>query len=301
MVTAAMAAGKSYPRPDWLPADVWPFETATLDVDRASIAVTEAGRGPVLLFYTGIGQFIWRDVIRRLAPDFRCITLDPPGIGLSAPVSRREATLRNSARAVSAVIDAFDLDEFTLVAHDSGGPPSFAAAARHPRAVRGIVGVNTFGWRPSGAAFRGMLAVVGSGLTRQISITTGMLSRVTASPFGIGRQLDSASHDAFRTGLQRSMNSFHDYLNDARNSDIYEELSQALSGPLAHLPLLTIFGERNDPLHFQLKWKALYPGARQLVIPNGNHFPMCDDPDFVADQILRWHREQFGRAQEKTS
>jgi haloalkane dehalogenase len=301
MVTAATAALKSYPRPHWLPADVWPFETTMMDVDRASIAVTEAGRGPVLLFYTGIGQFIWRDVIRRLAPDFRCVTLDPPGIGLSAPVSRSEATLWNSAKAVSATIDAFDLGDFTLVAHDSGGPPSFAAAARHPRAVRGIVCVNTFGWRPSGAAFRGMLAVVGSGLTRQISITTGVLSRVTASPFGVGRHLDSASHDAFRAGLQRSMNSFHDYLNDALNSDLYEELSRAFSGPLAHLPLLTIFGERNDPLHFQPRWKALYPGARQLLIPKGNHFPMCDDPDFVADQILRWHREQFGRAQEKTS
>jgi haloalkane dehalogenase len=301
MVTAAMAVLKSQPRPDWLPADVWPFETAMLDVDGASIAVTETGRGPVLLFYTGIGQFIWRDVIRRLAPDFRCITLDPPGIGLSALVSRRQATLRNSATAVSAVIDAFDLDDFTLVAHDSGGPPSFAAAARHTRPVRGLVGINTFGWRPSGAAFRGMLAVVGSGLARQISITTGVLSRVTASPFGVGRHLDRATHDAFQAGLQRSMSSFHDYLNDARDSDLYEELSRALSGPLAHLPLLTIFGERNDPLQFQPKWKALYPGARQLVIPKGNHFPMCDDPDLVADQIRLWHRERFGRAQERTS
>jgi haloalkane dehalogenase len=209
MVTAATAAAKSYPRPDWLPADVWPFETRMLEVDRGSIAVTEAGRGPMLLLYTGVGQFIWRDVIRRLAPDFRCITPDPPGIGLSAPVSRREATLWNSAKAVSAVIDAFDLRDFTLVAHDSGGPPSFAAAAGRPRAVRGIVGINTFGWRPAGAAFRGMLAVVGSGLTRQISITTGGLSRVTASSFGVGRHLDSVSRHAFRAALSRRPSARH--------------------------------------------------------------------------------------------
>lgn len=279
-----------------LSTSVWPFQTTLLDVDGTNIAVTDAGRGPVLLFYTGIGQFIWRDVIQRLAPDFRCITLDPPGIGFSAPVPRDQATLRNSANAVSAVIDALDLADFTLVAHDSGGPPSFAAAARHPRAIRGIVGVNTFGWRPSGAVFRGMLAFAGSGITRQVSLSTGVLSRMTASAFGIGRHLDSASRDAFQAGLQKSMSSFHDYLNDMRSSDLYEELSRAFTGPLAHLPLLTIFGERNDPLHFQPKWKALYPGARQLVILNGNHFPMCDDPDFVAAEIRRWYREQFGRA-----
>ena len=54
---------------------------------------------------------------------------------------------------------------------------------------------------------------------------------------------------------------------------------------------LTVFGERNDPLRFQPKWKALFPHARQVVIPGGNHFPMCDDPDVVADSIRSWHRE----------
>jgi pimeloyl-ACP methyl ester carboxylesterase len=299
-MTVALAM-TSLPRPGWLPHDVWPFKTMTLDVDRASIAVSEAGEGPVLLFYTGIGQFIWRDVITRLAPDFRCIPLDPPGIGFSAPVPRAEATLQNSAKAVGAVIDALDVRDFTLVAHDSGGPPSIAAVARRPRRIRGIVGVNTFGWRPSGAAFRGMLAVIGSGITRQISLSTGLLSLVTASSFGVGRHLDSASREAYRAGLQKSMSSFHDYLNDARTSDLYDELAKAFAGPLTHLPLLTIFGERNDPLKFQPKWKALYPDARQLVIPKGNHFPMCDDPNFVADQIRIWHRVEIGRTQERRS
>jgi pimeloyl-ACP methyl ester carboxylesterase len=299
MSTANVAAMKPFDRPDWLPADVWPFETTTLDVDRTTLAVSETGHGPALVFYTGIGQFIWRDVITRLASDFRCITLDPPGIGLSAPVPRSEATLQNSAKAVEAVIDALDLGAFTLVAHDSGGPPSFVAAARRPRAIRGIVGVNTFGWRPSGAAFRGMLAFMGSRITRQISLTTGILARVTAGPFGVGRHLDPASRYAYQNGLQKSMSSFHDYLNDARDSDIYQELARAFAGPLAGLPLLTMFGERNDPLHFQPKWKALHPGARQLVIARGNHFPMCDAPDFVADQIRRWHRNELGRAQER--
>ena len=298
---------KPLARPSWLPAEVWPFKTMMLDVDRASIAVTEAGRGPSLIFYTGIGQFVWRDVIARLAPEFHCVTLDPPGIGLSAPVTRSEATLQHSAAAVGSVIDALDLRDFTLVAHDSGGPPSIAAVARqHQRfqglqglqGLRGIVGVNTFGWRPEGPAFRGMLAVIGNGITRQISLSTGVLSRVTASSFGVGRHLDAASRRAFQTGLQKSMSSFHDYLNDARSSDLYDELERAFAGPLARVPLLTIFGERNDPLGFQPMWKALYPNAVQLVIPKGNHFPMCDDPDFLADQIRSWHRE-IGPAQEK--
>jgi pimeloyl-ACP methyl ester carboxylesterase len=286
---------KPFARPAWLPADVWPFETMMLAAEASSVAVTDVGRGPTLLFYTGIGSFIWRDVMTRLSGDFRCITVDPPGIGLSARISRSDATLARSALTVVATIDALDLQDLTLVVHDSGGPPALAAVGRRAARVRALVGVNTFGWRPTGVAFRGMLAAMGSSVTRQFSLATGALARLTATSFGVGRHLNEASRRAYRAGLQQSMSAFHDYLHDARNSDLYREVDRAIGGPLARLPLLTIFGERNDPLKFQPQWKARFPTARQIVVPQGNHFPMCDAPDTVADEIRRWHRECVAR------
>lgn len=58
-----------------------------------------------------------------------------------------------------------------------------------------------------------------------------------------------------------------------------------LSRGLADRPLLTIFGQFNDPLRFQPRWKELFPTARQLQVRRGNHFPMCDDPDLVAGAL----------------
>jgi haloalkane dehalogenase len=280
---------KALARPAWLSAEVWPFDTLALDVDGSVVAVSDSGRGPSLLFYTGIGSFIWRDVMMRLSSDFRCITVDPPGIGLSAPISRSGATLVRSARTVVATINALDLQDLTLVIHDSGGPPALAAAGSRAARMSGLVGVNTFGWRPSGPGFRGMLAVMGNGVTRRFNLATGALPRLSATSFGVGRHLDEASRRAYRTGLQKSMSAFHDYLNDARKSDLYDEVARAIAGPLGCLPLLTIFGERNDPLGFQAQWKARFPAARQFVVPKGNHFPMCDAPDLVANEIRRWY------------
>jgi haloalkane dehalogenase len=292
---------KSFERPAWLPAKVWPFELWSVQVDDLQVTITDIGRGPTLVFYTGIGSFVWRDVMVQLSGSFRCITLDPPGIGLSVPISPSKATLRRSAAAVTAVMRALELTDVTLVVHDSGGPPALAAAARRPNRIRGIVGVNTFGWRPSGTAFRGMLALMGSRFIRRFSISTGALASLTATTFGAGRHLDAAGREAYRTGFRKSMTVFHDYLRDARDSDLYDEIAAGLEGPLKHLPLLTIFGEHNDPLHFQPRWKALFPAARQIVIPKGNHFPMCDAPDVVADEVGRWHRECVLRAQEHRS
>jgi haloalkane dehalogenase len=46
-----------------------------------------------------------------------------------------------------------------------------------------------------------------------------------------------------------------------------------------------VFGQHNDPLGFQPRWRERLPRARQLEIPGGNHFPMCDDPRLLADGI----------------
>jgi haloalkane dehalogenase len=299
MMASTVLAPTAARRPDWLPQAVWPFEPVAIDVDGTTIAVTDVGRGPALLFYTGIGSFVWRDVIVRLSRDFRCVSLDPPGIGLSAPARRSDTTLQRSAHAVEAVVRALQLGSLTLVVHDTAGPPAFAAAARIPQRIAGIVAVNSFGWRPSGAAFRGMLALMGSSLMRRIDVSTGVLPRLTATAFGVGRHLDAASRRAYHAGLRRNIGAFHDYLGDARRAEtLYDEIAAAFDGPLGRLPLLTIFGERNDPLGFQRKWRARFPRARQVVVPKGNHFPMCDDPDLVANQIRAWHHEFVGRRQE---
>jgi pimeloyl-ACP methyl ester carboxylesterase len=154
--------------------------------------------------------------------------------------------------------------------------------------------VNAFGWRPSGAFFRGMLALMGSAPMREFDVMTDFLMRITSTNFGIGRHMDQASRQAFRAGVDGdARRAFHYYLRDARQCEwLYDDVKRALTGPFSRLPLMTIFGERNDPLGFQPQWKALFPDAPQIVVAKGNHFPMCDDPDLVADSIRAWHQER---------
>lgn len=286
-------------RPQWLPEHVWPFPTSTLKVDGCNIAVTDVGRGPVLLFvHTGFWSFIWRDLISRLAPDFRCICFDAPGTGQSDRLPVSSISLERASRTLTAIVEALNLDDITLVFHDLGGPSGIAGAARVSQKIRGLCAVNAFAWKPSGAAFRGMLALMGSTAIREFSAWTGILARITSTPFGIGRHMDKSSRKAFYAGIGRQgVRSFHGYLRDARKSlTIYDELDRALTGPFRRLPLFTIFGEHNDPLKFQPHWKQLFPDARQIVLARGNHFPMCDDPDLVAESIRELHRDHVAPA-----
>jgi pimeloyl-ACP methyl ester carboxylesterase len=280
-------------RPEWLPEAQWPFQTLGLEVDGSTIAVTDVGQGPVLLFvHTGFWSFIWRDVTLRLRSDFRCVCFDAPGTGQSDRLPANSISLDRASRALTAVIEALDLRDITLVFHDLGGPSGVAGAARVADRIRALCAVNTFAWKPSGTAFRGMLALMGSTAMREFSAWTGLLTRVTSRAFGVARHMDESARKAFYAGVGRQgVRAFHGYMRSALNSEaIYEQIDRALSEPFRRLPLLTIFGERNDPLGFQPRWKALFPDAKQLVVSKGNHFPMCDDPDLVAASIREWHR-----------
>ena len=282
-------------RPVWLSESVWPYQTSSLEVEEAKIAVTDVGQGPALLFiHTGLWSFIWRDVISHLAADFRCVCFDAPGTGRSDRLPPGAISLERAARALTAVIEALNLRDITLVFHDLGGPSGIAGAALVPDRIRGLCAVNAFAWKPSGIAFRGMLALMGSRAMREIDVLTQLIPRITASAFGVGLHFDSASRNAFYEGIGRQgVRAFHGYLRDAHESrTIYEQVEYALTGSFRHLPLLTIFGERNDPLGFQPRWKQFFPSAQQVVVRRGNHFPMCDDPAFVAASIRGLHRDR---------
>lgn len=159
-----------------------------------------------------------------------------------------------------------------------------------PGRVDGIVAMNTFAWKPDVRAFRGMLGLMGSATIRRLDAITNFMGWI-ASSFGSGRHFDADSRRAFRNGSSASARAaFHDYMHSALHSNaLYGRIQAALTGPLATVPVLTVFGERNDPFGFQRRWKALFPHASHIVVRGGNHFPMCDAPEFVGGAIRSWH------------
>jgi pimeloyl-ACP methyl ester carboxylesterase len=281
-------------RPAWLLEDTWPLQTSVLEVEGSRIAFYDVGVGPVILFvHTGFWSFIWRDVILRLQQEFRCICFDAPGAGQSDRLAPSDVSLERAARAITVLIESLNLNQITLVVHDLGGPSGIAGVSQIAHRVRALCVINSFAWKPQGPAFRGMLALLGSTFIRELDALTGIIPRVTATSFGVGRHMDESSRRTFLAGMgSDGARTFHAYMRDAHRADaIYERLAFALKTKFRTIPVCTIFGERNDPLAFQLHWKELFPDCRQIVVPQGNHFPMCDDPDLVARSIRELQRD----------
>lgn len=279
-------------RPTWLTEEIWPHPVHGLGIQGETLAYTDVGAGPTLLLsHVGMWSFVWRDLIEELRHDFRCVAFDAPGTGLSSGSSK--VRIEAAADAITALVTSLDLTDMVVVFHDLGGPCTLQAAAAWPERVRGLTAVNTFGWRPAGAAFRGMLAVMGSAPMRGLDVWTGWLPRMTSTRFGVGRHLDRSERKAFQRGMNhRGRRSFHRYMRGVRKHDF--ETVDATVQRLSDLPMLTVFGENNDPLDFQPQWAERFADIEHIVVPEGNHFPMCDDPVLLAEAIRDWHRRCVG-------
>ena len=278
--------------PAWLTREQWPFTIRFADVAGHRIHYVDEGQGPLLLFvHAGFWSFLWRDVIRQLRDRFRCVALDFPGHGLSEEAEGYQVGLASHRDVLNDFVDVVGLHDATLVLHDLGGPIGLLVAAERPGLVRGLVPMNTFGWKWDERALKVMIGIVGSRPMTLFGTATNLVAKASAMSLGVGRQLSAEGRKAFlgpfRNPSRRS--AFHRLMRDARHSGhLMAEVETALRTVLSDQPMLTVFGERNDPFGFQRRFKSMFPNAREYVVSKGNHFPMCDDPTGVADAISTW-------------
>lgn len=277
-------------RPEWLHESVWPFPIETIVVDDTKVAFTDVGEGPALLFLNAPQwSMVWRDVIGALCDQYRCVTLDPPGLGLSDRVDRTRQHLGTVRDAVVAVVDRLGLEQATLVVHDLGGLAGLAAVSLRRGVFGRLAAVNTFGWGPGGVLLPGMLAVFGSGVVLRLDVATRLLPWATSGPFGVGRVMDPRTRAAYRRGFDRKATAaMHRMFSDAStNAQIHRQAAEGLA-MLEDAPALTVFGGWGDYLGFRNQWRRRLPRLTEVVVPRGLHFPMCDAPEVVASALAEW-------------
>jgi len=195
--TTPVSAGE-VGRPPWLPRSAFPFQIRFADIDGKRIHYVDEGSGPALLLISaGQWSFMFRDVIVQLRGQFRCLTLDFPGSGLSADVPGHDHSVQANAQILEKFIDALDLQDITMAVHDVGGPIGFLVATRRPERFRALVISNTFGWPLSGyPAVRRTLKIIASPLFGTVNDLTNAVALFTASRYGVGRHLSKADRRA---------------------------------------------------------------------------------------------------------
>jgi pimeloyl-ACP methyl ester carboxylesterase len=106
------------------------------------LSYVDEGEGPVALFVHGVGtsSYLWRNVIAELRDERRCVAIDLPVHGGSAP--REDLSIPALAEAVEELCDGLGLDQVDLVANDTGGAAAQVFAVRHTERLRSLTLTN---------------------------------------------------------------------------------------------------------------------------------------------------------------
>jgi haloalkane dehalogenase len=215
------------------------------------------------------------------------------GFGRSDKPARLSAySLERHVENALALIDALDLGDVTLVAHDWGGPIGLGALLERRERLKAVVLMNTWAWElpsflpPFLREFRteglGEILALGGNLFVE-SIPGGMAKR----------EIDPVMMDAYRAP-------FPDYWSRAgtlafqreiplterdRSAPLMARIHERL--PSLDVPSLLVWGMR-DPVFqpvFLEQWRELLPHAETVELDRASHFLVEDDPDGVTAAI----------------
>ncbi len=139
---------KSVQTQKWLDTSLHPFKSNYVQLPTGRMHYVDEGKGEVILFVHGTPtwSFLFRDFIKKLAQNHRCIAVDHLGFGLSDKPENSEGTPQTHAQNLSAFIKHLNLETITLVVHDFGGPIGLGWAVENPDRVKQIVLFNTWLW-----------------------------------------------------------------------------------------------------------------------------------------------------------
>src|SRR5689334_23995822 len=110
----------------------------TVDIDGLNVFYREAGPSdaPAVLLLHGFpsSSRMWQPLIDRLADRYRMVAPDYPGFGHSdaPPAHRFSYTFDRITDYIERSTDAVDLDCYSLVIQDYGGPVGMRLAVRRP-------------------------------------------------------------------------------------------------------------------------------------------------------------------------
>jgi haloalkane dehalogenase len=282
-------------RPAWVDDELFPFDSRFVDIDGHSIHYVDEGAGPTLLLLHGnpTWSFVYRDVIRALRDEFRCVALDYPGFGLSRARPGYRQLPEEHAEVVTAFVDTLQLSGVTLVAQDWGGPIGLAAVQQRPTAFAGLVLANTWGWPITGdRRFERFSRLMGGPLGRLLIRRLNLFVNVLIPAGHRLRKPPTAELAHYRRALANPTRRNASAVLPRRITASRAFLADVEAGlaDLASLPTLIVWGDADFAFRAKerQRWEQAFPDHHTVIVEGAGHFVQSDAPGQFAAAIRDW-------------
>jgi pimeloyl-ACP methyl ester carboxylesterase len=292
--------------PEWL-RELYPFRTRTLQLGSEVMSFVDEGpdegssEAPafVLLHGNPTWSFLYRDLIPRLRSKYRVVAPDAIGFGLSdKPDSAAYHSLGQHISNFGRLIEALDLQNFSLVVNGWGGPVGLGYAVAHPQNISRLVLVNTWAANlnprrnkrlPLGMriAARGR---VGQWLDSLLNLSMhSVFSSRTHSP--IGDMAFEAYSYPFRQHASRAAIAAFSRMFFEPDRETVAKLAEIEAGLTNIAAPADILWGTSDPVLGKLPVYLLRDGLKNsrepVFVPEVSHYLPEEAPEVLAQTVLR--------------
>ena len=270
----------------------YPFTGKYLDLDGLKYHYLDEGSGPPVVMVHGnpSWSFYYRNLVKALRHDHRCIVPDHIGCGFSDKPGddRYDYTLSRRVDDLERLIDSLDLlEKITLIVHDWGGMIGMTWAVRHPERIARLVILNTAAFPlPKAKPFPLALRICRDRVLGTLLIRG--LNAFAAGAAAVGCKINPLSaelkklyclpYDSWsnRIATLRFVQDIPLQPGD-RGYDLISATAAGLE-QFRHLPTLILWGEKDFVFdrYFLDEWKERFPGAEVHSWKEGGHYILED-------------------------
>ena len=233
---------------------------------------------PAVILIHGFGSSLqtfegWAERLRR---EFRVISIDLPGSGLSRPDSTGDYSDERSIALLKELMDQLGITRATLAGNSIGGRISWRFAGAHPDRVDKLVLIAPDGFASDGFEY---------GKAPDIPAMTNIM-KVFLPRYLIEENLTPAHGDP-STMTPDMVTRYHDLLiGPGKRQAVIDRMAQTvLVDPVPILktidvPVLLLWGEKDNliPASHALDYSSVLSDSRTVVLPGLGHVPQEEDP-----------------------
>lgn len=275
--------------------DLYPFESRFIELGPHRMHYLDEGQGETLLMLHGnpTWSFYYRNLVKGLRSQYRCVVPDHIGCGLSDKPQEYNYTLSQHIDNLAALVDHLNLDHLTLVMHDWGGSIGMGLAVRAPEKIKRLIFFNTAAFIADRIPFSinlcrnpviGPLAILKFNLFARMA--TSWACKQTNRMVGKVRKGYLAPYNSPQNRIA-NLRFVQDIplTPDIPSYPVVEHIESQL-GYFRDRPVMIIWGMQDFCFteYFLDRWKKYFPNAEVHEVEQAGHY-VVEDAD---EEIIPW-------------
>ncbi len=278
----------------WLDRKEYPFKSNFIQLPMGKMHYVDEGTGePVIMVHGNPGwSFEFRNVIKGLGENFRCVVPDHIGFGLSDKPSGWDYRPQSHAANFERLMNHLSLTNLTLLVNDWGGPIALSYAIKYPDKIKRIVILNTWLWDVSREKhFRRFSSFMGGPLGRFLIRNFNFFGKVVVkkamgNPVGLSKNIHAHYYKHLRKPEDRK--GCYVFPKEIIASADWLATLWKQHERIRQIPATIIWGMKD--IAFREKdleyWRAHWPEAEVIKLPQAGHFPQEEAPEIIIKTFL---------------